>query len=77
MRKCILPTFENITHSVKNKLFQTEKDSRLRRMALYYSKKLPALLKGITSKHNNDEYCLNCLHLFSTENKLKSYMKVC
>ena len=33
-------------------------------------KKLSALLRGITSKHNSDFYCLNCLHSFRTENKL-------
>ena len=25
-------------------------------------KQLPALLRGITSKHNRCEYCFNCLH---------------
>ena len=32
-------------------------------------KKLTALLRGITSKHRGDFYCLNCLHSFATENK--------
>ena len=36
-------------------------------------KKLPALFKGITSKHDGDFYCLNCLHSFRTENKLKNH----
>ena len=40
-------------------------------------KKLSALIWGITSKHNGDSYCLNCLHCFRTENKLKCYKKVC
>ena len=31
--------------------------------------KLPVLLKGITSKHNGDNYCLNCLHSFRTKDK--------
>ena len=31
-------------------------------------KKLPALLRSITSKHHWDFYCLNCLHSFRTEN---------
>ena len=30
-------------------------------------KKLSALLRGITSKHHGDFYCLNCLHSFATE----------
>ena len=37
-------------------------------------KKLFTLL---TSKHQGDFYCLNCLHSFRTENKLKSHEKVC
>ena len=40
-------------------------------------KKLSSLLPEITSKHKDDFYCLNCLHSFRTENKLKSYEKVC
>ena len=40
-------------------------------------KKLSALLKGITSKHDGDLYCLNCFHSFRTENKLKKHKKVC
>ena len=46
-------------------------------MALSCSKKLSALLHGITSRHKGDFYCLNCLHSFRTENKLKSDEKVC
>ena len=36
--------------------------------------KLSALLRGINSKHG-DFYCLNCLHSFATEKKIKSYKK--
>ena len=32
--------------------------------------KLPALLRGITSKSNGGFYCVHCLHYFRTENKL-------
>ena len=46
-------------------------------MALYYSKKLPALVRGITSKHHDDFYCLNCLHSLATENERQSHKKVC
>ena len=42
-------------------------------MALSCSKKLSALLRGITSKHHGDFYCLNCLHSFRTENKVTSH----
>ena len=40
-------------------------------------KKLSTLLRGITSKHHGDFYCLNCPHSFRTENKLKSHEKTC
>ena len=41
------------------------------------AKKLSALLRGTTSKHHGDFYCLNYLHSFRTENKPKSHEKVC
>ena len=39
-------------------------------------KKLSALLTGVTSKHQGDFYCLNCLYSFATKTKLKSHEKV-
>ena len=33
---------------------------------------LSTLLRGITSKHHGIFYCLNCLHFFRAESKLKS-----
>ena len=40
-------------------------------------KKLSALYCKITSKHDGDVYCLNCLQSFRTENKLKEHGNVC
>ena len=40
-------------------------------------KKLSALLKGITSKHDQDFYCLNCFHSYRTDNKFKKHYNVC
>ena len=34
-------------------------------------------LRGITSKHHSDFYCLNCLYSFRTKNRIKSLEKVC
>ena len=36
-----------------------------------------ALLRGLTSNHNGNFYCLNWFHLYSTKNKLKRYERVC
>ena len=33
---------------------------------------LIALLKGITSKHKGDSYCLNCFHSYRTKEALES-----
>ena len=40
-------------------------------------KSLSALLRGITSNHVGDFYCLNCFHSYRTEKKLKKHEKVC
>ena len=39
-------------------------------------KNLPGLLKGITSTHEKDFYCLNCFHSYNTKNKLESHKKI-
>ena len=46
-------------------------------MALSCSKKLSALLHGITSNHKAEFYSLNCPYSSRTENELKSHEKVC
>ena len=39
-------------------------------------KSLSGLLRGISSNHNSDYYCLNCFHSDRTENKLEIKMKI-
>ena len=41
------------------------------------AKSLPGLLKGITSSHNEDFYCLNCFCAYTTKNKLEEHKKIC
>ena len=38
---------------------------------------LSGLLKGISSDHKEDIYCLNCFNSYTTENKLKEHEKIC
>ena len=38
---------------------------------------LTALLRGITSNHHGDFYCLNCFDSYRTLNKLKKHERVC
>ena len=40
-------------------------------------KSLSRLLRGITSNHDDDYYCLNCFHFYRTENKLNAHKKIC
>ena len=40
-------------------------------------KSISALLRGITSNHDRDFYCLNCLHSYRTKGILKKHEKVC
>ena len=40
-------------------------------------KKLSSLLRGITSNHNGDFYCLNCFQSYRTGYKLKKHEKIC
>ena len=40
-------------------------------------KNLSRLLRGITSNHKEDFYCLNCFHSYRAENKLEAHKKIC
>ena len=40
-------------------------------------KDLPGLLRGITSNHKEDFYCLNCFRSYRTKNKLEEHKKIC
>ena len=40
-------------------------------------KSIPALLRGVSSTHNGDYYCLNCFHSYRTEEKLKAHEELC
>ena len=40
-------------------------------------KSLSRLLRGISSNHNSDYYCLNWLNSYRTENKLNVHRQIC
>ena len=40
-------------------------------------KSIPALLRGVSSTHNDDPYCLNCFRSYRTEKKLKNHEQLC
>ena len=71
----VLPTFQNTTKIMRNRSFIN--DSKQGRMTFPCSKKLLALLRGITSKHDGEFYFLNCLHWLRTKNKIELHKKLC
>ena len=40
-------------------------------------KNIPGLLRGITSNHDGNFYCLNCFHAYTTKRKLGKHERVC
>ena len=63
----------NVLYAKKEKIYPAYVSKRSsNRKKQFAVKKLPALLRGITSKHHCDFYCLKCLHSFTTKNKRES-----
>ena len=68
---------EKITHAYKSK-YAEKRENKVTLLMITDGKKwlylavkiLPALLRGVTSKHVGGFYCLNYFHSYSTENKL-------
>ena len=77
-KKEIRPAYiSKYNHKRKNQvilLMITDDGERWHYLAV---KNLPALLRGITSNHHGDFYCLNCFHSYKTRNKLKKQERVC
>ena len=40
-------------------------------------KNISWLLRGITSNHDGDFYCLNCFHSYTSKRKLKKHERIC
>ena len=75
---------EKICHTYKSKYNLTRENQVILLMITNGEKwhylavtSLSRSLRGITSNHNGDFYCLNCFCAYATENKLESHKKVC
>ena len=64
----------NLTHERQIILLMISDDQKWHYLVV---KNLSGLLRGITSNHKEDFYCLNCFHSYRTENKLESHKKIC
>ena len=72
----------NIAYKSKNNLTQKRQKILLmisddQKWHYLVVKNLSRLLRGITSNHKEDFYCLNCFHYYRTENKLEAHKKIC
>ena len=70
----------NIAYKSKNNLTQKRQIILLMisdGQKWHYLVNLSRLLRGVTSNHKEDFYCLNCFHSYRTENELEAHKKIC
>ena len=65
-RPAYISKYNRKRHNQVNLLMITGDDKKWHYLAV---KSLSKLLRGITSNHNGDYYCLNCFHSYRTEKK--------
>ena len=74
IRPAYVSKYNNERDIQVNLLMITDNDKDWHYLAV---KSISGLLKGITSKHKGDFYCLNCFYLCITEKKLKKHERIC
>ena len=74
IRQAYISKYNNERDDRVNLLMITDGTTNWHYLAI---KNLSGLLRGITSNHNGDFYCLNCLHSYRTKSKLKKHEKIC
>ena len=74
IRPAYISKYNNERDIQVNLLMITDNNNNWHYLAV---KSISGLLKGITSKHNGDFYCLNCFHSYTTEKKLKKHERIC
>ena len=74
IRQAYISKHNNECDAQVNLLMITDETNNWHYLAV---KSISGLLRGITSNHNGDFYCLNCFHSYTTENKLRKHEKIC
>ena len=72
IRQCYISKHNKTRNTHANLLMITEGHGKWHYVAI---KSISGLLRGITSTHNGDFYCLNCFQLYRTQEKLKEQRK--
>ena len=66
IRQCYISKHDKIRNTHANLLMITEGHAKWHNVPI---KTISGLLRGITSTHNGDFYCLNCFHSYRTQKK--------
>ena len=74
IKQAYISKYNNERYNQVNVLMITDGTSNWHYLAI---KNISGLLRGITSNHNGDFYCLNCLHSYRTKSKLRKHEKIC
>ena len=74
IRPCYISKFNKTREHNANLLMIADGTDKWHYIAV---KRIPALLRGVSSTHNGDHYCLNCFHSYRTEEKLKAHEELC
>ena len=74
IRQAYISKYNNERNTQVNLLMITDRTSNWHYLVV---KSISGLLRGITSNHNGDFYCLNCFHPYTTEKKLRKHKRIC
>ena len=74
IRQAYISKHDNEFDTQINLLMITDETNNWHYLAV---KSISGLLRGITSNHNGDFYCLNCFHSYTTEKKLRKHERIC
>ena len=74
IRPAYISQHNNERHTHVNLLMITDETNNWYYLAV---KRISGLLRGITSWHNGDFYCLNCFHSYTTKEKFRKHKRIC
>ena len=70
IRPVYISKFNKTREHHENLLMITDATDKWHYIAI---RSIPSLLRGVSSTHQGDHYCLNCFHSYRTESTLKKH----
>ena len=74
IRQAYISEYNNERDNQVHLLMITDGDCNWHYLAV---KSISGLLRGLTSNHNGDFHCSNCLHSYTTKEKLRKHERIC